>query len=65
MSKGFSSRRQLVQKGRCDYFPEVLTTEEYLKCKEYETLQANHASLIIVFIMIIFVISLHIFDNKR
>jgi hypothetical protein len=56
---------ELIQKGRCDYYPEILSTEEYLKCKEYETLQANHANQMIVFIIIIFVIFLCISNNNR
>ena len=61
----FSSHKELAARGRCDYYMEVLSPEDFLRCKEYEILQTNHANQMIVFIIIIFVIFLFIYDNKR
>lgn len=55
--------KELAAAGRCDYYMAMLSPEDFLRCKEYEALQTNHASQMLVFIMIIFVF-LFIYDNK-
>lgn len=37
----FSSYKELATRERCDYYMEVLSPEDFLRCKEYETVQAN------------------------
>lgn len=56
--------KELAARGRCDYYMTVLSHEDFLRCKEYETIQANQASQMIVFIMILFVLVLLIYGKN-
>jgi len=60
----FSSKK-LPVRNTCNYYKETLSQEQFLKCKEYETLHNNHVNQMIVFVIIIFAIFFLIYNKVK